>query len=271
MTRLTIFWIVHLVGLGVFFGELGLVGSIWLRGRVPGLSPEASRPRKLAAILGSAVGIILSRRIFHLLGVLLRDGIFHLRLLRESRLRWSAHILAFMSFFLLGLLSVVTGFVVEILIPLFGVHHPATDVLANVDHPITALLNEALGLALMLGLAFILYRRYVQKDPQLRSIAEDNIMVVLLALITVSGYPLEAFRLLAEEVPAGEAVWGFLGFGLAELLRPLHWPWEALHYGLFFGHVALSIIMLLYLPFSKLFHMVMSPLIVAINALEEVQ
>ncbi len=269
MTRLAIFWTLHLAILLLFFVELGVVVSIWLRGRVPGLPPESTRPRKLVAILGTSAGIVFSRRIFHLVWVLLRDGIFHARLARESRLRWVGHISAFMGFFLLGLLSVVTGLVTEILIPLFHVQNTVTDVLANVDHPVTALLNEVLGLVLLVGLAFILYRRYVQRDPQLRGIFEDHIVVGLLTLIVVSGYPLEAFRLLAEGVPSQEAIWGFLGFGLAELLRPLSWPWGALHEGLFFGHVALCTILLLYLPFSKFFHVVMSPLILAINSLEE--
>lgn len=58
MTRLAIFWMLHLVILGLFLGELGVVVSIWLRGRVPGLSPHSSRPKKLGAILRASAGVI---------------------------------------------------------------------------------------------------------------------------------------------------------------------------------------------------------------------
>ncbi len=60
--RLTIFWIVHLLLLGLFALELAFVLSVWLKARVPGLPADASRWRKLGAALGSGFRLVFSRR-----------------------------------------------------------------------------------------------------------------------------------------------------------------------------------------------------------------
>lgn len=80
--RLTVFWVIHLVMLGLFGVEIVFVASVWLKARVPGLSPDASRWRKLGATVSRVFKIIFSRRIWVLLKALVRDGMVHQRLVR---------------------------------------------------------------------------------------------------------------------------------------------------------------------------------------------
>jgi hypothetical protein len=77
--RLTIFWTVHLVMLGVFGVIMAFLRSTWLKARVPGLPATASRWRKLGAVASSALRLIFSRRIWRLLRALVVDGMVHRR------------------------------------------------------------------------------------------------------------------------------------------------------------------------------------------------
>ena len=63
-----------------------------------------------------------------------------------------------------------------------------------------SLVNGLLGLVLLAGMALVLYRRFIRKDPQLRTTPIDNTFVILLTLIALSGILLETLRLLADKL-----------------------------------------------------------------------
>jgi nitrate reductase gamma subunit len=267
--RLTLFWIIHLIALGLFGLEMLYMLSIWLRGRVPGLAPDASRLKKLGVVIRIVLRVIFSRYLFVALKALIRDGILHLPLFEKSKPRWLAHIAAFGSFFALGVISTITGLAVELLHPIFHIEHPIVLMLINFDHPLMAFTNEFLNLVFLAGLMAIFYRRFVLKDAQLRTIVADKVVLGILFAIVLTGYPLEAFRLLADEVTKGPlqttAAFGFIGYPLSRLIKPLNWPWETLHFWTFFLHFGIVTLLMFYMPFSKFFHTVMSPLVVVIN------
>ena len=296
--RLTVFWIVHLLLLGLFGLELMFVLSVWLKARVPGLPEDASRWRKLGAVAGFTLQLLFSRRIWTLLKALITDGMIHHRLYRVDVRRWGIHILVFGSWLALGVLSTLTGVVVEIL-PLLGMSPedvasiPVIGHLYHADVWWVALLNEVLGLAVVAGMILVIYRRYIQKDPQLRTMPADNVAIALLTLIALSGFPAETFRLLADYTTAAGVfspdptmlratafppvlydVWGpqwaFLGYLWALLLgsrRLVPEVWAVLRSVSFWLHFLLVSVLLFYLPFSRLIHVIMSPIVVAYNTL----
>ncbi len=300
--RLAIFWVVHLALLGLFCLELLLVLSVWLKARVPGLPADASRWRKLGAALRFIAALIFSRRIWSLLRALAVDGMVHRRLYRTDRRRWAVHLAVFGSWLVLGLLSILTGVVVEIL-PLLGMSPeevasiPLFGHLFHADVWWVALLNELLGLLVLAGMLLVIIRRYVQKDPQLRTMPADNAVIVLLTLIALGGFFAESFRLLADYTTAAGAFapdpamisperlppalhgvwgpqWGFAGYLLASLLGALRLSpsiWQAAYNLFFWLHFAAVTALLFYLPFSRFFHVIMSPVIVAYNTTVEKQ
>ncbi|NIV29169.1 MAG: hypothetical protein GWN58_06565 [Anaerolineae bacterium] len=300
--RLAIFWVVHLALLGLFCLELLLVLSVWLKARVPGLPADASRWRKLGAALRFIAALIFSRRIWSLLRALAVDGMVHRRLYRTDRRRWAVHLAVFGSWLVLGLLSILTGVVVEIL-PLLGMSPeevasiPLFGHLFHADVWWVALLNELLGLLVLAGMLLVIIRRYVQKDPQLRTMPADNAVIVLLTLVALGGFFAESFRLLADYTTAAGAFapdpamisperlppalhgvwgpqWGFAGYLLASLLGALRLSpsiWQAAYNLFFWLHFAAVTALLFYLPFSRFFHVIMSPVIVAYNTTVEKQ
>ena len=275
--RLQAFWIIHLIALGIFGLEFLFVVSIWLRGRVPGLPKEASWTAKLRAIVKRTVNTIFSRRLWIALKVLVADGMIHIPLMRKNKVRWLAHIATFGSFLLLGVLSTITGIAVEILHPEHGLVAHGTgirffdaiiEVLIDFDHPFPAFSNEILGLVFFLGLCLLSYRRFIQKDTQLRTIVADKIVMSMLFSISITGVALEAFRLLVNQPFSPTASWAFIGYPLARLMQPLNWNWEAWHNVLFWIHFVIVTALMYYMPFSKFFHPVMSPVVAVLNQLE---
>jgi nitrate reductase gamma subunit len=296
--RLTTFWIIHLIMLGLFALEVLFVASVWLRSRVPGAPAKASRWRKLFAAIGYVLGIIFSHRIWTLLRSLVVDGMLQRRLYQKNLRRWLVHIMVFGSFLLLGIISTITGVVVEFL-ALFGMRPEKTAALPllgqlfHADVWWVALVNEVLGLVVLAGMILIIYRRYIQKDPQLRTFPGDTIMIMLLTLVAAGGFLTEAFRLLADYttavgvfapdpsmlspvrfppvlLPAWGPQWGFLGYGLAWLFGLLKLGpevWAVVRNVFFRLHFVVVTALLYYLPFSRFIHVVMSPVIVAYNTM----
>jgi nitrate reductase gamma subunit len=211
-----------------------------------------------------------------------------------------AHALVFGSWLVLGLLSTATGFVVEIL-PLLGLSPyqiasiPLLGHLFHADVWWVALLNELLGLLVVVGMAMMIYRRYGRPDPQLRTERNDTVVFVLLAFIAVSGFPTESLRLLADyTTPAGLFApdpsmlsperypprllavwgpqWGFVGYFLARVLGSLELAptiWQVVHNLFFWLHFASVSALLFLLPFSRFAHVVLSPVVVALNTFRE--
>ncbi len=274
MERLHLFWIIHLTMLTLFGIEMVLVMSIWLRGRMPGLPSTASPWQKLWAGFKYLLTLVFSRKLWRMISALLNDGLMHRKILRVSRYRWLAHITVFGSFVLLGLLSTVTGVAVEIFPNLFPADHflntnVISVTLRNVDHPVIAFINDFLGLVILCGMALIIYRRYFRKDAQLRTIPADGFIIALLTGMILTGFALEAFRLLAHQPFEPTAVWGFIGYPLALLLQPLNLNWEFWYNAGFWAHFVIPNILLFYAPFSRFAHVIMSPIIVTLNSLEE--
>jgi hypothetical protein len=298
--RLTIFWIAHLIMLGLFGMGMVFIVSVWLKARVPGMPEGASRWRKLGVTIGFVLGLIFSRRLWVMLKALVVDGMVHRRLYRTNVRRWAVHISVFGSWLLLGVISTITGVVVEFL-PLFGMSPevaaslPLIGQLFNADVWWVALLNEVLGLVVMGGMLMVVYRRYIQKDSQLRTIPADNITIFLLTVIAFSGFPVETFRLLADYTTAAGVFapapamispenlppvlysvwgpqWGFAGYLSAMVLGALRLSpgvWDVLHNVFFWLHFAIVTALLYYLPFSRFFHVIMSPVIVAYNTMRD--
>jgi nitrate reductase gamma subunit len=127
-----------------------------------------------------------------------------------------------------------------------------------------ALMNDFFGLALPVAVVFAVWRRFVVKMPQLTSDVFDRLLMTLLALVIATGFLIEGARLAKDAVPWEAARYSFVGVWVAGL-----WPsaqaaagWYS---GLWWGHAALSLAFVVCLPFTKLFHMLASPLSLLLN------
>jgi Fe-S oxidoreductase/nitrate reductase gamma subunit len=173
------------------------------------------------------------------------EGIFHKRIL-EDFYPGFIHLLVFIGFVIPLLIVMVTQF--RFTLPLL---------LAR----LISFFLDLIALAAVAGVILALYRRLVSKPDRLDNRADDFTVLTLILLILLTGLLMEALRLSVigrdgtSWAPVGHllaAGINLLGFG-PPLKRLLSMVVFRVHFFLVLGTIA-------YIPFSKLFHLISSPL-----------
>ena len=126
--------------------------------------------------------------------------------------------------------------------------------------------GDLFGVTMMLGLVIALCRRYVFKVQQLETIAKDTTSLVLLTVIGLTGFMSEAFRLMDPQY-ADVAWYSFAGMALSQGMQAIgissmnyaFWVWV---------HAVASFIFIAFIPFSKSWHIFVSPIEIVLDASE---
>jgi Fe-S oxidoreductase/nitrate reductase gamma subunit len=128
------------------------------------------------------------------------------------------------------------------------------------------------GLLVLIGIIMAACRRYIWKPKRLNTVLDDGIGLALIGVILITGYMVEGLRQAATEINTHPdwAVWSPGGFAFAKAFAGmsqnslLFW-----HKFLWWFHSALTIGAFIYvaLAFSKLQHIVVSPLNVFFRSL----
>ncbi|MBI4316890.1 MAG: respiratory nitrate reductase subunit gamma [Chloroflexi bacterium] len=244
----TVYWLIlQIVVLGVFVAGLAANVAFWLRGSIhPGV--QVSAWTKICIILAGMRAVLRPR----VLGKVLLDALFQRRLFGLSPLRWLAHFGVFWGMIALFLVGSVGLMLAEKgLVPITR------------DTPWFALLNEVAGLMVIFAALVAVYRRFVARERQLKTAADDVVLIVLLAFIVLSGYGLEAARLATFQVAPAAASYSFVGYAVSMALRSSD-PSLA-HQVLWWLHAGSGMAFVAYVPYSKLFHMFAGPVAIAAN------
>jgi nitrate reductase gamma subunit len=248
-----------LIGLLVFGVGMVFNVSLYLGGEIPN-QPGLTTMQKLSYLVEDGVRLIFSRRIFRFVWGVIVDGIFLRRVLRESVGRWVMHTLIFLPFlarFGLGLLT----WMGQALWPSAA----WTQTLSNKNTPGVAFTYDFLTLLMILGLLFALFRRLVWRDRRLVTFAQDKAAISLLGGIILVGILTEGIRLLSAETPKELAVYSFLGYAVAAVLRWLNLRWDLVYPVIWYVHAVLAVAFVAYLPFSKFMHILAGPLIASLD------
>ncbi len=228
---------------------LGVGGNLafWLSGK----RGEEAVPlsARVLGLLKEAPAFLLSPRT---LRAFLTHGLFQVQLLREDRLRWLMSMSftwgAIELFFVGSLGNAVRDYGIAGL---------------SQDDPWFALINEAGGLLLLLGVGIALYRRYVARVPQLRGGWGDGLILAWITLAVLTGYLAEAGRLMSEPpIPLDAARYSFAGRAVS-LLGIEGGGTDGF---LWWLHVIVSLSLFAYIPYSKLFHIITGPLSIMARA-----
>ena len=190
---------------------------------------------------------------------LLLNGLLQVKTFKEAY-PGIMHALIFFGFFVLiwGAAFDATHFHLPFLVPFFN----------GTFYLWFSFLMEVFGLAVLAGVILAVWRKYIQKPDRLSyrgkldAVADDAIVLLLLAGIIVTGFLLEGFRLHVNINVDGYTWggWSFVGYAFAKTLagvsydtvKILHkWTWW-IHAFIAFGFIA-------YIPFSKLRHIVLAP------------
>jgi Fe-S oxidoreductase/nitrate reductase gamma subunit len=123
------------------------------------------------------------------------------------------------------------------------------------------LIMDIAGLAIILGVLMAAFRRYVLRPKTLETRWEDGYALVLLGLIPIAGFMLEGTRLLSTTPPW--VAWSPVGALVAMLMAALGMTAQGamtLHDILFWVHMGLALTLVASIPFTKLRHLVYTPL-----------
>jgi heterodisulfide reductase subunit D len=240
-------WIFHGLAIlaAVGFG-VGMVARArqWLSGRQPG-EAAALRTRFVRSARH------LSRPAA--LAALMIDGLLFRRLWRASRQRWAIHAAIAWSFLGLFFVGSLGDMFADLGVPL------------GKDDPWFAFLNDLFGIGLLAGLGAAIVRRTRFADAATSTRFDDGAILGILAFLAAGGFILEGFRLLEEGVP-GESGYAFAGYALARAFEPAGLDWATAHDAVWWVHGLVALGLVAWLPWSKLLHVVATPLSIALGA-----
>jgi Fe-S oxidoreductase/nitrate reductase gamma subunit len=120
---------------------------------------------------------------------------------------------------------------------------------------------DAFGLVAIAGLLIAIFRRTVSKPPNLPTSRDDVFIFSVLIVILITGYVLEGIRLLVDKPSWGP--WSFVGYQVSLLLASQGLGGQSIisfYGGLWWFHALLAFTALASIPYTKLFHILTSPL-----------
>lgn len=174
----------------------------------------------------------------NILVTIVLDILLQRRLIRRSPFRWVMHMLIFVGWGGMLLLSLIfAAFEVGAKIGI-GQEAALEGIRDSFATP-----NEVLGYLLLIGLIIAIIRRISLSEVSKRTQAFDWVLVLGILFITVTGFIAEGYR------PDAQSLWSFMGTDrlMAVLLAQFH--------------VAISLLFCIaYIPFSKYMHIIAAPL-----------
>jgi nitrate reductase gamma subunit len=183
-------------------------------------------------------------------------------ILRKSLGRWTIHSFIYLPFFLRFLI----GFILLILSNLFSMSPEVARWLDKNDPPI-AFTYDLLGLCVIIGAAAAMMSRYRKSSQRLPSKGEDAIVLGFIGAVIITGFLVEGMRIQVTGLPASVVLYSFVGYPLSLFFGLFPFQWQGVYpYG-WYLHAILTGLLMVYLPFSKMFHIVISPMVLLINSL----
>ncbi len=200
-------------------------------------------------------------RLFIGLKALFIDGLLQRRLFRRSHFRWFIHALIFWPFvirFTWGLVALIGS--------LLWPSNPWVWQMLDKNNPVTAVLFDLTGVLVLFGIILAIFRSRMTGDEKtVNGLPErDWLAVTLLAAIIIVGFILEGARIaLTGEADINH--FAFVGWTLSFLWIGVNGLSELYGY-IWYLHALLTGVFVIYLPFSGMLHLIMAPLVMALNS-----
>ncbi|MCJ7594279.1 MAG: respiratory nitrate reductase subunit gamma, partial [Desulfobacterales bacterium] len=250
------------LSLVVFFLGIMMIFAYALSGTIPG-RPGAGPFTKLLVLLGQAGRALFSPRISLVVRAVILDVLLQRRLYRQSAKRWAIHAMIFFPFlirFSWGLIGLAGS--------LWKPEWPWIRALLDKNHPMTGFLFDVTGIIMVLGLLLAFIRGRGRQAIQPAGLPrQDRLALGLIGGIVVVGFILEGIRIAMTGNPGG-AGYAFLGYAIGRLFGQSSALTGVYGY-VWYVHTILTGAFVAYLPFSRLVHIIIAPLILVRKTLAE--
>lgn len=253
---------ITIVALLIFLGGLLLFFSVYLSGSLPGIA-SGNPFAKFFKLLTNAVSALFSAKIVLITRSLFWDVFLQRRLYRQSPKRWIIHALIFYPFvfrFFWGLIALFGS--------LWKPEWPVVWDMVNKNYPLTGFLFDLTGVMILVGVGLAFVRGWLNRADRAPGLPEqDRLALGLIGGIVIIGFVLEGMRIALTGYPAG-AEYSIVGYGISLLFSAPRGLTEV--YGfVWYIHAALTGAFIAYIPFSRLLHIIIAPVVAAMNALQE--
>jgi len=250
--------------LALVFFLIGFTGvsSYWLSGSIPG-KEGAGALRKFLDLAWRGIRSLFSRRIFPILEALLLDVLLQRRLFRQSVSRWFIHGLIFFPFairFTWGMIALIAS----LWSPQAEWFWPMLDR----NDPLTAVLFDLTGIMVILGVVLALLRGFVKKPGTPAGVPrQDRFSLILIGSVVLAGFLVEGMRIAMMGFPRG-SIYAVAGYGIGKIFSDPEKLTDVYGY-VWYLHAILTGAFIAYLPFSRLLHIIVAPLVLVMRTVEE--
>jgi len=249
---------ITMLALIVFLAGLVMGLSVALSGSLPG-EREVNPFNKIIKLLGKVISTFFSWKILLIVKAMVLDVLLQRRLYRQSRKRWFIHSLIFIPFvfrFSWGLVALTAS--------LWKPEWSWGWAMLDKNDPASAFLFDLTGIMVIGGVILAFIRGVLKQSGQVLGLpGQDRLALSLVAGIVVIGFILEGIRIAMTGWPAG-AEYAGIGFGISMLFSDLTGLTEVYGY-IWYVHAILTGAFIAYLPFSRLLHIIMAPVVLAMN------
>jgi heterodisulfide reductase subunit C len=165
---------------------LGLIYKIstWFTKQIGILGKDITTAQRLQAAVRGIAGVIFSSKVLSLLQAVVLDVLLQRRVLKESVIRWLAHMLIFYGFMLLLLMHALESVVSE---AIFSEYYSTVNPFF--------FLRDFFGAMVLVGVVLAAVRRYLAKPRRLRTGGMDHYAIMIVAVIMLSGIALEGLKI----------------------------------------------------------------------------
>ena len=230
--------------LGILFNFL-----LWMRGKGLTGTPEG----RLLRTVFRSMRFVLSRRFGRILSVFAKDAFYLSKLKERSLTRWLMHLLILGGFAATFVLDLIVTFSLDIL-----KYQPMIDDDGWAKVWVRDFAFDLTGLMLLVGLLIAAVRRFVIRPDIVRTESADAVSIVFLLAVVLGGFVLEGMGI-AGATPGHRVddTYSFVGYIFSKAM-----PSSVGQYydQAWLIHGLMSALLIAYIPFSKLFHMVASPI-----------
>jgi nitrate reductase gamma subunit len=137
--------------------------------------------------------------------------------------------------------------------------------LLDKNHPATAFVYDLTGLLILVGLIWAFVRDRSERHGRPADLSrQDRPTLLLIGLLVLAGFILEGARIAMTGTPPGSE-WAFAGYLLSALFSPGA-TLTAFYGYLWYLHAILGGAFIAYLPFSRLLHIILAPIVLGMQA-----
>lgn len=230
--------------LGVLYNVL-----VWMRGKGLAGSPEG----RLLKLVPKVIRFVMRKGVGRASSVFAKEALYLSKLKDRSVTRWLMHLLILGGFLATFVLDLIVTFSLDIV-----KYRPMIEEQGWAKMWIRDFGFDLAGSLMLIGLVIAAGRRFVLKPKIVRTELPDAVSILFLLAVVLGGFILEGIGIAGRiEGHQMNDVYSFLGYAFSRVTPS---SWGQYYDQVWLVHGVMSSLLIAYIPFSKLFHMIATPI-----------